>query len=116
MSYPINGEYINGNFTNATLNFRISSHDEASGKFSGVLFENQHTPNRIKHYIDGWFKFNRDKNSTSFYFKTPTDTWNLESPDLEGKNQFMVMNATRTPNDRSKPPTTLVLDAANKLP
>jgi len=109
MSHPINGDYINGGGMSATINFRISSHDEASGKFSGTLFENQYTRSPIRHYINGWFSFNRGTNSTSFSFETPTDTWSLDSPDLERDNQFKVMNATRTPKDQSQQPKTLVL-------
>ncbi|MBY8937356.1 hypothetical protein [Pseudomonas fluorescens] len=109
MSHPINGDYINGGGTSATINLRISSHDEASGKFSGTLFENHHTPYPIKQYIQGGFRFNKGTSSTSFYFETPTDAWSLESPDLERNNQFETMNVTRTPKDQSQPPKTLVL-------
>lgn len=109
MPHPINGDYINGSGTSANINFRISSHDEASGKFSGTLFENQYTPSPTIHYIKGGFRFNRDTSSTEFSFETPTDTWALQSSNLDSADQFLVMNATRTPKNQSQPPQNLVL-------
>lgn len=109
MSHPINGDYRNDGGMSATINFRISSHDEASGKFSGTLFENQFTDHPTIIDIKGRFRFNIDTSSTSFSFETPTDTWSLDSPDLDRYNQFKVMNATRTPKDQSQQPKTLVL-------
>lgn len=109
MSHPINGDYINGGLNTATINLRISSHDEASGRFSGTLFENQYTPHPITHSIKGGFRFNRDTRSTEFSFDTPTDNWVLQSPNLESADQFLKMNATRTPKNQSKPPQNVLL-------
>ena len=111
MSHPINGDYVNGGYNQGgTINFRISSHDEAKGKFWGTLFENQYTISPTIHTIEGWFKFNRATSSTSFSFHTPTDSWVLESPNLESKNQFAIMNAIRTPEDKSLPTQNLTLE------
>ncbi len=113
MSHPINGDYINGGLNTATITLRISRHDEASGRFSGTLFENQFTPHPTTHSINGGFRFNRDTRSTEFSFETPTDTWVLLSPNLESADQFSKMNATRTPKNQSKPPQNVFLYKAD---
>ncbi|AZE54910.1 hypothetical protein C4K03_2755 [Pseudomonas synxantha] len=115
MSHPINGDYVNGDVGTSTINLRISSHDEASGRFSGTLFENQYTPSPTTHYINGWFTFHRNAGTTDFSFETPTDTWVLRSPHLETAYQFTVMNATRTPKDQSQLPQNLVLHKTAEL-
>lgn len=114
MSHPINGGYINGGYDveQETISFRISSHDEASGRFSGTLTEYKPKLPTATQDIKGGFKFNRDTSSTSFSFETPTDNWDLQSPYLESPNQFAIMNATRTPKDQSQPPQKLVFHKA----
>ncbi|WP_141232657.1 hypothetical protein [Pseudomonas sp. Irchel 3H7] len=114
MSHPINGDYSHVYYgKEETILFRITSHDEASGKFSGELLENQFTPSSTSHNINGWFSFNRSTSSTSFTFETPTDKWDLQSPYLESPNQFGIMNAIRTPKDKSQPPQNWVLLKTN---
>jgi len=114
MSHPINGVYTYAFPTGSRfISLQITSHDEASGKFSATLSENEFTTSPTTHNIKGGFSFNRDTSSTSFYFETPTDSWALQSPYLESPNQFALMNATRSPKDKSQPPESLALFKAN---